>query len=192
MRGGSFGVPRWILLPNTMGKAITELGLVCEALRERLTPETENMKMTEKAENYLMLFLKRLTQVERTLLPRKKQRALEEMEYILKVFLKHAVARADQNSVDGYKIIIDALSQPNPEHQPDWDELASTWLDLIRPTWYTKLAQPRARPLLLKDIRKELLLDEESFSNKIFSAFQSFPELPPPDERISVCIIGVG
>ena len=192
MRGGSFGVPRWILLPSTMGKAITELGLVCEALRERLTPETENMRMTEKAEKYLMLFLKRLTQVERILLPRKKQRALEEMEHILKVFLKHAVMRADQNKVDGYKIIIDALSQPSPEHQPDWDELASTWLDLIRPTWYTKLAQPRARPLLLKDIRKELLQDEESFGAKIFSAFQSFPELPPPDERISVCIIGVG
>jgi len=191
MRGGGFGAPRWILLPSTMGSAITELELVCEALRERLKPETENLEMTDTAERYLTQFLKLLTQTERSLLPKKKQRALEEMEHIVRVFLKRAVKRVDQTHVDGYKAILDAMAQPDPELQPDWDELASIWLDLIRPVWYTKLAQPRGRPLLLKDIRKELVEDEEEFGNKILDTFQSFPRLPRPDERISACILGM-
>jgi hypothetical protein len=57
--------------------------------------------------------------------------------------------------------------------------------------WYEKLRQPRNRPLLLKDIRADLLRDEATFGATLIENFRSFPVLPSADERISACIVGV-
>jgi hypothetical protein len=59
------------------------------------------------------------------------------------------------------------------------------------PGRYEKLRQPRNRPLLLKDIRADLLRDEAAFGETLVGNFRSFPVLPGADERISACIVGV-
>jgi hypothetical protein len=69
------------------------------------------------------------------------------------------------------------------------DEIAARWLDLIRPIWYERLKRPR--PLLLKDIRRDVLNAGESFRAQVLQAFESIPILQTPDERIAACIIGV-
>jgi len=68
---------------------------------------------------------------------------------------------------------------------------APRWLDLIRPVWYEKLQQPRYKPLLLKDIRKELISKGIDFGDQVIQEFRSFPVLPSAEERVSACIIGV-
>ncbi len=83
------------------------------------------------------------------------------------------------------------LAEDSIEQQPDWDEVASYWLDLVRPTWYSKLKDHKRKLLLLKDIREELLGQEQEFGQQILEAFVEFPVLPAPDERISSCIIGL-
>jgi hypothetical protein len=42
-----------------------------------------------------------------------------------------------------------------------------------------------------KDVLVHLLVRQESLSGEIIRQFRAFPLLPPPDERISACIVGV-
>ena len=147
--------------------------------------------MTDKAADFLNQFVGRISEVERLLLPRKKQRALEEMETVLDKFLKQAARNQDQERFEHYQSILDMLRNADPDYQPDWDEVAARWLDIIRPMWYQRLQQPRNRPLLLKDIQADLLNSEEEFGGALIDKFRSFPVLPGVDERISACIVGV-
>ena len=191
IKGGSFDAPRWVFLPNTMGAAVTELDDVCSHLRERLNEDVENLQPDENTAEQLEIFLQGLSFIERTLLPRKKQRALEEMEHFLSQVMKKHSREMDSSSMEIYQSIIDMLSNPNPYRQPDWDEVAARWLDVIRPVWYEKLKESRQKPLLLRDIRKDLLGNWRQISETVIAKFTEFPVLPTPDERVSACIIGV-
>lgn len=108
------------------------------------------------------------------------------MEVVLERFLDDACRRHAQEAVEHYRAILQMLRSPGA-HQPDWDEVAN----LIRPIWYERLIRPRNRPLLLKDIRKSLVGKEATPGSSILEKFRAFPVLPPPDERISACILGV-
>ena len=153
--------------------------------------EIDDLPMDDNAAGYLNRFLGRISDVEQLLLPQKKQRALEEMQIIMDKLLKKAAKLQDEERFRHCESIINMFQNTNPEHQPDWDEVAARWLDLIRPVWYEKLQQPRNRPLLLKDIRKELISKDFGFGDKVIHEFRSFPVLPSADERVSACIIGV-
>lgn len=66
------------------------------------------------------------------------------------------------------------------------------WLDLIRPLWFEKLRdrKKRRRPLLLKDLRNDLL--KKPFSiDEIEERFREVPVVESLDERIAACILGV-
>ncbi len=152
LSGGISRAPHWVLFTSFTGRAVTELGAVCESLRERLSRDVEDLPMDAAAAGQLARFVACLNPAERVLLPRKKQRALKEMEKVLDCFLKNAAERQDQEALDHHQAIIDMLRDPNPERQPDWDEVAARWLDLIRPVWHARLKLPRKKPLLLKDI----------------------------------------
>jgi len=192
LTGGAFGAPRWVLLPGHTGEPVTELGMVCEALRERLTPETNDLPFDEEGAQLLNRFLERLVTAERFLLPRRKQRALVEMRIIIGDLATVASGESRQADVEHLKDIIDMLDRSRPHYQPDWDEVAGRWLDVIRPVWFEMLAQrKRSRPLLLKDIRKELLQRKTWLLAEVLDQFREFPVLPGPTERVRACIIGV-
>ena len=191
LSSGSLRAPHWILFRSVSGKAVTELGAICDDLRQRLAGDVEDLSMDEPAAEQLAHFIARLSDAERALLPRKKQRALEEMEKVLERFLEKAAERKDQAALDHYKAILDMIRRPNPGHQPDWDEVAARWLDLIRPVWYGRLRLPRNKPLLLRDIRSDLVAREAELGPQILERFRSFPELGPADLRISACVLGV-
>jgi len=189
---GAFGAPRWILLPGINAEPVTELNDVCRKLRANLGDDVVDADMTPYAESYLKRFLDRLNRAERLLLSRKKQKALNEMEAVINAYLQNAARENDQNRIDSYRFLIDMLTKPDLEAQPDWDEVASQWLDLIRPIWYEKLKQGKHRLLLLKHIRKDLIKAEDKLGEKIITHLvKRFPILPPPDKRISACIIGI-
>lgn len=189
---GALGAPRWILLPSFNGEPVTELSRVCHILRENLNETVENLSMSEHAEGRLKIFLQRLSSAERLLLSRKKQKALYELEKVIEEYIKIAARDNNQTRLDSYNFLLKMLRKPPIENQPDWDEIASQWLDLIRPIWYEKLKHGRQRLLLLKDIRKDLINAEEELGEKIMTHLvKRFPVLKPPDKRISACIIGV-
>jgi len=191
LKGGSFGAPRWILFPDRGSEPVSELGAISRFLRRRLGPEVESRQMDAAAARLCEKFVDRLGATERALLPRKKQRALEEMEAVLERYVVQASGRRDQDRVERYRAIAKMLRADSMQHQPDWNQVAALWLDLIRPIWYEKLKHPRRKPLLLRDIRRDLVEKEESLGQQIVEAFVEFPVLPAPDERISAAIVGV-
>jgi len=192
LTGGAFGAPRWILLPSFKGAPVTELGNVCGALRERLTDEADNLPFDERSASLLTEFLIRLDEAERSLLPRRKQRALEEMRIVVEKLAEDAGVTGKQQDVDHLVSIIEMLDRNLPSYQPDWDEVAGRWLDVIRPVWFEMLTQrKRSRPLLLKDIRNELLARGPWLTEQILHRFREFPVLPGPGERVKACIVGV-
>ncbi len=185
---GSFGSPTWVLLPSLGGQAETELSRIVDKIRKRLTDDVEDVKLDENSAKLLDHFLNRLSVSERSLLSRKKQRALEEMELIIG---KLKTKSESKKHIDHLLDVEKMLTNPPKDKQPDWDEVASRWLDVIRPVWFDKLNNPRNKPLLLKDIRNELMKEPKWLVSEIVEHFRRFPILPGPEERIKACIIGV-
>lgn len=187
-------VPRWIFLEDATSDPETDLLAISEHLRSRLGPEVEDLKeITPTAERVLAGFLIRLSVVERLLLSRRKRRALDEMEFVLTAYSQSASKRKNQSETDFLSPLLKILEEPDSDLQPDWEELASRWLDLIRPIWYQKLQDAKRRkPLLLKDIRKEVIGAEEILLPKIVDEFtKAFPAQRPIDERVVACIVGI-
>lgn len=192
LRSGNIGAPRWILFSTLKGQVITGLENVSEALRERLNNDVVDLKMDANSADILNRFLEGLVAAEKSLLPRKKQRALAEMTLILKHVVDKSKDNFAQEDADHMHEILDMLSKPNPYRQPDWDEVAAKWLDLIRPIWFERLKENRSKPLLLKDIRKDLINQSDTLIPKVLEEFRRFPVLESPENRISACIIGIG
>lgn len=192
LSGSGLRAPQWLLFPGPRAKPLTELGPICDGLRRRLDAGAEDLPMDESAAEQLARFVARLGEAERGLLPRKKQRALEELAIVTEHFVDIAAVRRDQEALDDYRAVLNMVRWPDPRRHPDWNEVAARWLDLIRPVWYARLKQPRNKPLLLKDIRPDLIQSEDTLGPQIREALRRIPTLPPPDERISACILGLG
>jgi len=116
--------------------------------------EIVDMKLNEKSASTLNHFLGNLSLCEKKLLAKKKQRALDELETII---LKLMKTTRNEKTIEHLHELQKMLRNPLPHHQLDWDEVASRWLDLIRPVWFERLSGKRSKPLLLSDIRKDLL-----------------------------------
>lgn len=191
----SSDVPRWIFLAGTDAEPVTDLAIVCEALRERLGSDVQDLPPgSPGVERVLSEFLDRLGMAERNLLARRKRRALDEMEIVVEAYLEPAVSRQDQKTVDLLQALLQLLRGPPSGLQPDWEEVAARWLDLIRPIWYEKLTlSGRTKPLLLKDIRADLIAAERTLLPDLLREFTSvFPAQTSPEERVVACVIGVG
>ena len=189
---GSFAAPRWLFLSSYNARPISSLAEISSELRARLDANVSSQRSLDtRSAQTLNRFLQRLAVCERQLLPRKKQRALDEMEQIVDKLLTYSNEQRHQNALDHLLLIKEMLRNPPPDHQPDWDEVAARWLDVIRPVWFDKLRTKNRKPLLLKDVRKDLLKDKDWLIEQIMVQFRSFPVLAKAETRIRACIVGV-
>jgi hypothetical protein len=191
LAAGAGGAPRWVLIPSSTGAPLLELDSVSQALRERLGEDAENLRVTPESEQLLERFLGRLSRAERLLLSRRKQLALDELEKTPGQFIAKGKKAGELGLTAQLDMLRRALQVTEPDRQPDWDEVATRWLEIIRPVWYGRLTGRRKKPLLLRDIRRDLLKNRAQLATALIERFAEFPVLPPPDERIRACIIGV-
>ena len=190
--GAEHGAPKWILLKNLNSKPVTHLEDVAGKLRVLLSEGVEERAMDKYASELINKFLNRVLETEVLLLPRKKQRALEEMSLILTHYVKQAEAEKNSDRTAVLKNALRLLDLPtHEEERPDLDAVAEAWLDLIRETWYQKLiSRSRFKPLRLKNIRKDLRSNPIP-SEKIKEAFKSIPSALPIHTRVVSAIVGV-
>lgn len=189
--GTAWGAPRWVYLDSPQAAPITDLAAISEALRTHLAT-ARHRDFDPAAATRLTGFLDQLRRTEGQLLPRKKQRALQEMRTVL---LRYGQQARQQGDPARSAVVAELLALTTPAPQDlavDLGTLAECWLDLIRPHWYTRLQQgrPRFRPLLLKDLRADLLatpLSTEQLQTVLDRDFW----MRPLDERIVAAIIAV-
>jgi superfamily II DNA or RNA helicase len=190
--GAEHGAPKWILLDSLSATPITHLEDVADKMRKLLSRDIEERSMDRHASELIEKFLNRVLETEASLLPRRKQRALGEMELILGNYLKQAEQEKDRERKELISGALNLLSLPtHEEDRPDLDAVAEAWLDLTRDVWYEKLiSRRRIKPLRLKDVRKDLKKKSIS-SDRIKEAFRKIPSAQPIHTRVVSAIIGV-
>ncbi len=194
LAGSDADAPRWVLLADDLAAPTTELAEIERELRRRLHNVETSRPVDAAASRALAGWSEQLARAERQLLPRRMQRALDEMAAVLDDWISRAAARRDRARLDGYRAIRRMLEASGTEGTPDWEEVAGRWLELIRPLWYEQLgARNRRRPLLLRDIRREVIAHEDTLGPRLIDSFHRDPVgiQPQPDERITAAIVGV-
>ncbi len=189
--GHDRGAPRWVFMNRPDGRLSVHLDSVCEELRKRLSAEVTSRTLDDDGARLVERFIDRISAGERELLPRKKQRALDEMERVLAHWIELAGKEKDYPRLRLLSPLLEKLTRRD-RHMPfDLDTVAERWLDLIRPVWYEKLADRRRRtPLRLKDIRRDLK-KKPLATNQLDEAFSRLPTVRPIEERIVACIVGI-
>ncbi len=191
--GAHRGAPKWVYLDSLTAKPTTGLTEIAERLREELVNNTEDRKMDRSASQLIERFLNQLLKTETEILPRKKQRALYEMEVVLTHYDKVAKNSNDWNRRELVSHILRLLAVPDQsEGWPDLDNAAEAWLDLTRDVWYKKLLEKRRhfKPLRLKDIRKDL--EQKPLGDKqLYQAFSTIKSAQPIHARVVAVIVGV-
>jgi len=186
------GAPKWIFLEHLNAEPETHLEEIAAELRAILNGEIEERPMDKISSELIDRFLNRVLETEVSLLPRKKQRALKEMDLILSHYIEQAQQQGDFQRVEVAKEAKELLGIPaHAQERPDLDAIAEAWLDLIREAWYERLANRRRfKPLRLKDIRRDLK-SKPLESEKIINAFTQIPSAQPIHTRVVSAIIGV-
>ena len=193
--GTEWGAPRWVYLDSPAADPVTDLEEVSHRLRSVLAEDVMDLPtdQLEQAAEVLKTFLLQLQRTEMLLLPRRKQRALEEMKTVLEDYLEKSVIANEQSRAEFVQQLL-RLLEPDSKEPVDLGSLAERWLDLIRPIWYDCLLQQRRRhgPLRLKDIR-QVLINEPLETQPLREAFAglNLKYLKPLDERIVAAIVGV-
>ncbi|MFO7983891.1 MAG: SNF2-related protein [Desulfuromonadales bacterium] len=190
--GAEHGAPKWVLMERLQGRLVTHLEDVSLKLRDLLKDDPEDRSMDKQASELIAQFINHVLEAEVSLLPRKKQRALEEMRHVLGHYLKQAQQEGDHDRKQVLKAALGLQDVPaHEEERPDLDAVAEAWLDLIRDTWHATLTQRRRfKPLRLRDIRKDLK-SHPIPSDRIHEAFSAIPSSQPIHTRIVSAIVGV-
>jgi superfamily II DNA or RNA helicase len=178
--------PRWIYVAP--GEALrTRLDEVAEKIRGRLTQMPETLGLTERSMNWLSAVVEQIQRETPSLLPRRKQVALREMAIVVARYFEKSAANGDGRVAEELRALAESVERR--ESDLDWDAVADTWLDLVRPTWYARLTSSR-RLVLLKDIRKHLI-EQPLDPKRVLDAFRALPTLPPLESRVAACILGL-
>ncbi|MDT8376428.1 MAG: SNF2-related protein [Mariprofundaceae bacterium] len=193
--GNNRGAPKWVYLDSLNAMPETRLEYVSAMFREVAKDGFEAIDLNTKRDDvshYLHSFKEQLERTESQLLPRKKQRALVEMEYVLKKYSDLSQQLPESATADISMIILNALKHSDSESGYDLDSLAECWLDLVREPWFEALMTRRKRikPLRLKDLRKALV-ENPIEAHKIETAFSSVAASQPISRRAVVTILGM-
>lgn len=192
LTAGAHSTPRWVFLTSKNKQAILELDEITQSLRKNLTPNVESLNQFDSVSaKQLELFINRLKALDRDLLPRKQQRALDEMEIVVSSFQKKASDEQDQGNFEFYTRLLEILQSKDAEKQPDWDYMSTSWLDVVRPIWHEFLPQTTKKIPMLKDIRSRVISAEEPLRAQMYNAFNDMTPQKALDERIKACILGV-
>ncbi|WP_181234121.1 helicase-related protein [Enhygromyxa salina] len=182
--------PRWAFIDGSSGRVITALDVIADELRIRLAV-AEDIELDATAVDVMDTLLAKLQAAATSLLPRRKQRALEQMRELLGAWARHS--RRDDDEVR-LEIINDLLGLSASEDQIDYDELVDSWLAAIRPRWRQLLLAPgrRRRSSLRRLAGLTPLLKKQPLETAaLVEMLGRVQRAKPLAERIVAAIIGV-
>lgn len=192
VRGHTHGAPRWLLLEQAGTDRVSELGAVASALRRHLSANPPSRQFDSECETWLATFLNAASLAEAELLPRRLQRALEQLRRFTALWADEAVRSHDLDTSTRWRHIHSLTDPRHAEQQVAMHQLAESWLSLTRTHRATARAnqRPTRRYSLIKDsdpyIRQAPLSVEE-----VERELMHLAVVEPFESRVNACILGV-
>jgi hypothetical protein len=190
--GGASGAPRWLLVEGDGGEARVSLDDVVERLRELLADDPPTCSLEDgRVLAALDRALDAATRAERSLLPRRHQRALAQLSARCDDWAGAAALAGDESAHREWKAIGALAHRPAESAGPDPFLVAEAWIDLVRPRLDAFRSRARSRPfVLLRDLDDELRSHPLALQ-VVRNAFADLPVQAPLGERVTACILGV-
>jgi hypothetical protein len=192
LTGPQQGAPRWLMLEGHPLEATVGVEAVAERLRAHLREDPPNVAFDEKCEQWLEQFLEAATRAESMLLPRRMQRALEQMAVMTGTWAEQAWRRGEYETAEQWgRLRRIARLQSDDEDRLDPYLVGEVWWDLVRPLFaHIRRARRRRRYTRLRDLN--ILLQEQPLSlSQLHERLERVPVIEPVDKRVSAAIIGV-
>lgn len=191
IRGASSGAPRWLVLEDGHNHATVGLDNVASRLRELLAEDPPSTSFDDSCEQWLASFLSRAERAEVELLPRRHQRALEQMNRTTRLWAERARARGELDDADRWERIAGLARPDNDSDTVDLYQAAELWLELVQPMRVEIRAQRRRIPYSrLADI-DPLLRQNPLDLPAVEHTFSRLRTIVPLAQRVASCILGV-
>lgn len=189
--GSDREAPRWVLVDPTNKRVEVDLELISSRLSALLIPGAPSFAITDTVGERIKGDLALVAVHERELLPKRKQRALAEMDLTMRGYERLADGAGDQERLEVVRAIRTLNHGGEREMRVDLNRLAEWWLNIIRPYWDELVTgKRRTRPALLRDLRPKLR--ERPVSTEDLRSCEEIPlEGAPLDERVVAAIVGV-
>ncbi len=190
------GAPRWMLCPAPNTTPVTDLGQVCTQLRHLLADDPPDRAIDETAIEWITHFVTVARTAERNLMPRRLQRALEQIHIVTTAWAGQATRNRDEHNAAMWRTLAAIAANQTPSDtdtagdEIDPYALAQRWIDLIRPRLDNRRQRQRRRYQLLSDITADLIASPLD-TNQVRQAFANLPLRPPLTDRITAAIIGI-
>jgi hypothetical protein len=173
------------------GSVLTALDDVAQRLREQLA-DVENIPLDQEVVDTMQALLARAEASVVSLLPRRKQRAVEQMGQVVAAYREDARMKRNQRRA---RLVEELLAGMKPEARTDHDVLLDAWLAVVRPRWRAALqsGMTRRRRATLRRVRsltgelqKNALTEDE-----LTGLLDAVQAAKPVAERMVAAIIGV-
>jgi hypothetical protein len=190
--GTTRGAPRWLLLDNAADRPITDLRDVTEHLRTLLAEDPPQRQFDDASAAHLDAFLKAAAAAERSLLPRRDQRAVTQLLMCARAWATAAKRQGDYDDHSRrWDAIADLVEASEDDQVVDLHEVAAVWHRLVRPMRDAYRAENRRkRYVTLSDLDSRLKSNPLALE-KVEEALSGLELIPPLSRRISACILGV-
>lgn len=192
LKGTKFNPPKWFFIDSNQ-KAIANLGLICQKLRDKLQKQNNweekwNTTIQTQLKNYSRILHKN----EKQLLPRKRRKVLEVAESIITQLYK----KEKDKVREGLLREVNDLFQVNigDEQTINFYLFSQQWFDILNEELYElRLNKKRRRQVIsLNTLKKEYQKVEEKLTNeKLIFIKENAPWSESLWQNIAACIIGI-
>jgi hypothetical protein len=192
VRGHANGAPRWILLDGPTAQVVHGLDDVTDRLREHLHEDPPARAFDQECEDWLNRFLNAAAKAEAQLIPRRLQRALDQMHTTCRQWARDARGKADFELADRWETLARLADPRDSENAFDFHQVAERWLHLIQPLREEarRTKRRRSRYSKIKDV-DPLLRSQPLDAQDVEASLSDIHELEAFDQRVTACILGV-
>ena len=179
------------MLEGPTAAATLDIDTISNKLRVHLADNPPGRAFDDQANLWLDTFLSAADKIERQLLPRRMQRALEQMSRITGRWAGDADARSDTATAERWRAMARFAAPSDTEAAPDPYLVAQRWLKLVAPVLDAeRSSHRRARYIVLHDIDQRLTSESFDIAD-VETAMSGLPIAAPLAKRVSACILGV-
>ncbi|WP_182113852.1 MULTISPECIES: SNF2-related protein [unclassified Actinotalea] len=193
VRGAGVGAPRWILLEEDEPAAVVGLNRVSARLRELLASDPPSASFDDHCETVLTGFIDRAERAEVELLPRRHQRAVEQLQRMCRRWAETARHTGLHDDADRWDAIAGVARGESEAGIVDLHQAADAWLALVKPARLeARATRKRRRSAYSRLADIEPLLDRSPLAlDQVELAMSRLEIVEPLAQRVASCILGV-